>query len=99
MSKRSGLFEKLNMNMSALDFETIVDQIWLSYDDDNSGELNKEETMRFVQDTLGNLGQGDEFSMEAFDEVFYIMDKDGDGTIDKSEMVEFIRQLLNNDYK
>jgi len=47
-----------------------VDDIWREYDKDNSGALDKEETKKFVQDTLGNLGSGDEFSDEAFDEVF-----------------------------
>ena len=47
-----------------------------------------------MQDTLGNLGSGDEFSQEAFDEVFGTFDKDGSGTIEKEEMVVFIKQLL-----
>ena len=47
-----------------------------------------------MQDTLGNLGSGDEFSSEAFDEVFATFDKDGSGTVEKNEMVVFIKQLL-----
>ena len=47
-----------------------------------------------MQDTLGNLGSGDEFSQEAFDEVFSTFDKDNSGTIEKAEMVVFIKQLL-----
>ena len=47
-----------------------------------------------MQDTLGNLGSGDEFSDEAFDEVFKTFDKDNSGTIEKPEMVIFIKQLL-----
>ena len=43
---------------------------------------------------LGNLGSGDEFSDEAFDEVFSTFDKDGSGTVEKPEMVVFIKQLL-----
>jgi Ca2+-binding EF-hand superfamily protein len=72
----------------------VIDQIWSTYDVDNSGELDKEETKKFVQDTLGNLGSGDEFSDEAFSEVFATFDKDGSGNIDKAEMVTFIKQLL-----
>merc|ERR1712100_743692 len=34
----------------------VIDQIWETYDVDKSGELDKEETKKFVQDTLGNLG-------------------------------------------
>mgnify|MGYP002176595359 CR=1 FL=1 len=58
--------------------------------------FTEEETKKFVQDTLGNLGSGDEFSQEAFDEVFSTFDKDGSGTVDKKEMVTFIKQLLGN---
>ena len=71
-----------------------VDDIWAEYDADNSGSLDKEETKKFVQDTLGNLGSGDEFSDEAFGEVFATFDKDGSGTVEKDEMVVFIKQLL-----
>jgi len=44
-----------------------------------------------VQDMLGNLGSGDEFSDEAFDEVFATFDKDGSGTVEKPEMHTFIK--------
>merc|ERR1712224_238284 len=67
----------------------VIDQIWDTYDVDKSGALDKQETKKFVQDTLGNLGSGDEFSDEAFDEVFATFDKDGSGTVEKSEMVVF----------
>ena len=66
----------------------VIDQIWETYDAD------KAETKKFVQDTLGNLGSGDEFSDEAFDEVFATFDKDNSGTVEKNEMVVFIKQLL-----
>ena len=73
-----------------------VNQIWDQFDKDKSGALDKEETKKFVQDTLGNLGSGDEFSDEAFDEVFATFDKDGSGTVEKSEMVVFVKQLLGS---
>ena len=71
-----------------------VNDIWAEYDKDGNGYLDKDETKKFVQDTLGNLGSGDEFSQEAFDEVFSTFDKDNSGTIEKAEMVVFIKQLL-----
>merc|ERR1711977_421476 len=74
----------------------VIDQIWEKYDVDKSGALDKEETKKFVIDTLGNLGSGDDFSDEAFDEVFKTFDKDGSGTVEKDEMVVFIKQLLGN---
>ena len=75
--------------------QAVIDQIWDTYDQDNSGALDKEETKKFVKDTLGNLGGGDgEFSDDAFDEVFGTFDKDNSGTVEKNEMVVFIKQLL-----
>eukprot|EP00976_Prorocentrum_cordatum_P086233 1186423-Prorocentrum_minimum.AAC.1 len=71
-----------------------IDQIWETYDTDKSGALDREETKRFVQETLGNLGCGDEFSDEAFNEMFATLDKDNSGTIGKNEMVTFIKELL-----
>ena len=72
----------------------VIDQIWDTYDIDKSGALNKKETMKFVQENLGDLGSGDEFSEEAFDKVFSSFDKDFSGTVEKSEMVVFIKQLM-----
>ena len=72
----------------------VIDQIWSTYDVDNSGALDRDETKKFVQDTLGNLGSGDDFSDEACGEVFATFDKDGSGTVEKDEMVVFIKQLL-----
>ena len=48
----------------------VIDQIWYRYDVDRNGALDKIETIKFVKDTLGNLGGGEEFSDEAFDLVF-----------------------------
>ena len=64
-----------------------MDEIWTKYDDDNSGELDKEETKLFVQDTLAGVADSNGFSDEDFDACFLLFDKDGSGSIDKSEMV------------
>jgi hypothetical protein len=45
-----------------LEIKAVIEQIWDTYDADKSGDLDKEETWRFVKDTLGNLGSGDDFS-------------------------------------
>ena len=74
--------------------KAVIDQIWETYDVDKSGHLDKEETKKFVQDTLGNLGSGDEFSSESFNEVFSTFDKDNSGLVEKSEMAQFIKKLL-----
>jgi len=70
-----------------------VDEIWSKYDNDNSGFLDKEETRRFVMDTLSDMADGAGFSDGDFDQCFAEFDKDGSGTIEKREMVDFIKQV------
>ena len=64
-----------------------VDEIWEKYDNDNSGALDKDETKRFVQDTLTDMADGAGFSDTDFDQCFSEFDKDNSGTIEKNEMV------------
>ena len=44
-----------------------VDEIWSKYDDDNSGELDKEETKLFVQDTLADMSNDKGFNDDEFE--------------------------------
>ena len=74
--------------------QNIIDQIWNTYDVNQDGALDKEEIINFVHDTLGNLGAGDEFTDEAYDEVFAGFDKDKNGKVDKHEVDIFIKQML-----
>ena len=68
--------------------------MWDTYDIDDSGDLDKQETKKFVQDILGNIGSADELTQEDFDEVFATFDEDDSGTIEKEEMINFIKKLL-----
>ena len=70
-----------------------VEEIWYKYDDDNSGFLDKQETKRFVQDTLADMADGAGFNDDDFDQCFREFDKDGSGTIERGEMVQFIKQV------
>ena len=38
-----------------------VDEIWTKYDDDGNGFLDKDETKRFVKDTLQDMTEGGGF--------------------------------------
>ena len=38
-----------------------VDEIWTKYDDDGNGYLDKDETKRFVKDTLRDMTEGGGF--------------------------------------
>ena len=70
-----------------------VDDIWAEYDKDNSGALDKDETKRFVKNTLSEMGDGGEFSETDFEACFKEFDKDGSGTIEKEEMAIFIKKV------
>ena len=70
-----------------------VDDIWAEYDQDGNGNLDKEETKRFVKKTLSEMSGGEEFSDEDFEACFKEFDKDGSGTIEKDEMAVFIKKV------
>ena len=71
----------------------MIDQIWDTYDEDGSGNLDKEETKKFVMDTLGQLGKADNFTDEDFEKIFSQIDDDGSGLLGKDEMVALVSQL------
>ena len=71
--------------------DEVIDQIWDEYDADGSGDLDKEETRRFVAEVAG-----EEFDEEAFVRLFDEFDDDKSGTIEKGEMKQFISALLNS---
>ena len=58
-----------------------VDSIWQRYDKDNSGQLDREETMKFFRETLYELGETEDFDEKYFEKAFEAFDKDGSGTI------------------
>lgn len=71
-----------------------VDDIWKEYDKDGSGRLDKEETRKFVQDTLSMMsGSIIALSDVDFDAGFKDFDKNGSGVIEKDEMVNFIKKI------
>jgi len=75
----------------------IIDQIWETYDVDNSGVLDKEQAKKFCLDMVGNLESGEAVIDEAFDEFFHTLNIDNSGSVTKDEMAIFIRQLLGPD--
>ncbi len=79
------------------DIDSIIDQciddIWRTYDKDQSGYLDKNETRQFVRNTLVEMGDKGQFSESNFDECFNEFDKDGSGTITRDEMKFFIKKV------
>jgi polyhydroxyalkanoate synthesis regulator phasin len=85
--------EKAPAAKPAAAMQTAIDLIWTAYDTDNSGDLDRSEAKRFVQDLLVYYGVVDGYTEEGFDELFTTFDKDKSGTIDKAEMVDFVAAL------
>ena len=81
--------------MSDLDMviHRCVEDIWRDYDADGSGELDKEETQKFVFDTLKEMSDDCQFNEADFEKCFTEFDVDGSGTIEKDEMVLFIKKV------
>ena len=71
--------------------------IWSEYDADGSGHLDKEETRQFIMDTIREMGDGEEFTEDDFDECFAKVDLDGSGTIDFEEMLYFIKVVASSE--
>merc|ERR1712150_130860 len=70
----------------------VVNQTWETYDVDKSGYLDKEETKKLVQETLGKAGS--EFSESEFNQLFSNWDTNNSGKVEKNEIFAFIKQLL-----
>ena len=72
-----------------------VDDIWLQYDSDNSGSLDKEETRQFVYSILVTMN-GADFQLDdrLFETTFRQVDVDESGMIEKDEMALLIRTLV-----
>lgn len=69
----------------AAQIAAIVDKIWLTYDKDKNGELDREESKVFLQTVLSSA-PGYETQEGDFDTVFDSIDANGDGLLDKAEM-------------
>lgn len=74
--------------------DATVELVWQAYDTDNSGDLDKIETKKLVQDGLCALGTVNEYSEEAFEQMFNQFDKDNNGTLDKTEMRGFLKSFM-----
>jgi len=81
-----------NPNDAAID--ATIELVWAAYDTDKSGDLDKIETKKLVQDGLCALDQVSEYSEEAFEQMFAQFDKDKNGTLDKQEMRAFLKSFM-----
>ena len=84
--------------MATVDVDAViarcVQEIWDQYDTDKSNALDKTETRKFMEATLGEMtGVSGNISDEDFQQVFGEFDKNGDGTISRDEMGQFIKKV------
>jgi Ca2+-binding EF-hand superfamily protein len=77
----------------------LIDEIWVTYDKDNSGQLSKAEMKQFVKEYLTKLGEGGRLPEKQFDSMFASIDENNDGSISKAEMKEFIEKIRATEVK
>ena len=72
-----------------------IEDTWFKYDKDGNGELDKEETRKFMNEAIKSINPSYKDSDEEFEKVFNLCDADNSGYIDKEEMNLFIKTLLS----
>lgn len=74
--------------------EMLINQVWLIYDKDGSGNLDKDETRLFIKEYMEQMGFEDTFNEEVYSAMFREFDDDGSGVIEKKEMKDFIQKIM-----
>ena len=69
--------------------------MWAKYDADNSGELDKQETLNFLNEFM-ELKEKPPITFEHFNKFFLKFDINGDGEIGKDEMLTFIERFIQD---
>jgi Ca2+-binding EF-hand superfamily protein len=71
----------------------MVNEIWVEFDQDDSGHLDKEETRRFLKRIFDMVGLKRNFDNDEFDDFFRSIDLTNDGKISKAEMKNFFNKM------
>ena len=72
-----------------------VHKIWVKYDINRSGALDKVETANFLKDFCASNGKPAP-NMQTYTRFFIEFDKNRDGLISKQEMARFIKTFLDS---
>lgn len=69
-------------------FERPLDEIWADYDVDNDGQLDKEQSKKFLDEVCKNIEEHrrKNYQKDKFDELYETYDDDKNGFLTKSEM-------------
>ena len=73
----------------------MVDQIFIQYDKDNSGQLDRYESYRLINDVLSQRGQGTA-SRYVFNRIFEEFDVNGDKVLSRAEIFRFVKSILGD---
>ncbi len=77
-------------------FKQAIDKIWLQFDADNNGSLDRDETKIFLQTVLGDVPPPNNYDDSKFDQTFKAIDKNGNGRIEKNEMFMFLKAVCKD---
>ena len=80
------------------DLQSRIDSIWKTYDRDQSGFLDRQETWNFLSKPGNNLMLGSDLKQSDFDKVFMEIDMNKDGKISKEEMRQLIMRMQNKQF-
>ena len=72
----------------------IIDALWLEYDKDGSGALDRNEIVPLAQAALSQVGYKETLDKSVCDAFFDQVDKDGNGMVDKDELLRFMKSLM-----
>jgi hypothetical protein len=69
-----------------------IDELWLKYDLDSSGTLNREEVASLLRDLKLDSGR------RALDRIFAAYDSDGSGLLEMDELEDFLQTAVNDEH-
>ena len=69
-----------------------VEKIWIIFDADNSGTIDKVEVHDYIKYMAGD---GLRLTDQQIEEIYSLIDTDYDGSIDKNEMEVFLKALMS----
>lgn len=82
------------MSLSDEQLRQIVDVVFVRYDNDNSGALDREEVKRLVADVFTQLDMHRLADPNEIDKFINSIDKNGDGLIQKPELFDIFKEML-----
>lgn len=84
--------EKENKKELEREINQVIDEIWVKFDKDNSGSLNKKECLQFFNESIVVMyGESRDLSDKDFETAFKLVDQNNNGQVSRDEMREFVK--------